>query len=125
MPLENEMKKPKKFMTPCGVLNIGMALNIILYVGMGLFGYLRYGDEVDGTVTTNLPQNEVLSAVVQILLAVSIFITHSLQCYVAIDISWNDYIQPKIKHTSPKTQLFWEYVVRTVIVILTCKCYLY
>lgn len=121
MPLENEMKKPKKFMTPCGVLNIGMALNIILYVGIGFFGYIRYGDGVLGTVTTNLPKGEVLSSVVQILLALSIFITHSLQCYVAIDISWTEYIQPRIKHTSSRNQLIWEYVVRTCIVIITCE----
>ncbi|XP_001606233.2 proton-coupled amino acid transporter-like protein CG1139 [Nasonia vitripennis] len=119
MPLENEMKQPKKFMNPCGVLNIGMALNIILYVGIGFFGYIKYGDKVYGTITTNLPEDEVLSSVVQILLALAIFVTHSLQCYVAIDISWNEYIQPRMKHTSNLNQLIWEYVVRTCIVILT------
>lgn len=121
MPLENEMKKPRSFMKPCGVLNIGMAINIILYVGMGFFGYIWYGAGVDGTITTNLPRDSKLTVAVQILLAISIFITHSLQCYVAIDISWNAYIQPKIKDLSPKAQLFWEYVVRTCIVFVTCK----
>ncbi|XP_014206469.1 proton-coupled amino acid transporter-like protein CG1139 [Copidosoma floridanum] len=119
MPLENEMKKPKKFLTTCGVLNIGMAVNIILYVGLGFFGYIWAGDEVHGTITTNLPQKHFLSKVVQILLALSIYITHSLQCYVAIDISWNEYIQPKIKHVSAKALVFWEYVVRTLIVVFT------
>ena len=121
MPLENEMKKPKSFMSNCGVLNIGMALNVILYVGMGLFGYIKFGKAVDATITTNLPEEEILATVVQILLAIAIYVTHSLQCYVAIDISWNEYIQPKLKHNSAKALLFWEYVVRTVVVVITCK----
>ena len=121
MPLENEMKKPRKFIKPLGVLNIGMGANIILYVCMGLFGYLWYGNGVDGTITTNLPKGELLSKVVQLLLALAIFLSHSLQCYVAIDISWNEYLQPKLVHLSEKRQFFWEYIVRTLIVIFTCK----
>ncbi|KAJ8670665.1 hypothetical protein QAD02_001924 [Eretmocerus hayati] len=119
MPLENEMKKPKKFMSTFGVLHLGMALNIVLYVGMGLFGYLRFGKHVSGTITADLPHEELGARIVQISLAVAIFISHSLQCYVAIDISWNHYVQPKMKQTSAKTQIFWEYAIRTFLVIIT------
>jgi proton-coupled amino acid transporter len=121
MPLENEMNEPKSFISNFGILNIGMGINIILYVSMGLFGYIWHGKGVDGTITKNLPKDEILSTIVQILLAISIFITHSLQCYVAIDISWNEYIQPQIKHISTSIQLLVEYVVRSLIVIITCK----
>lgn len=121
MPLENEMKKPRQFMKPVGVLNVGMTVNVLLYVGMGFFGYLKYGSEAHGTITSNLPEFEIQAKAVQILLAISIFITHSLQCYVAIDISWNEYIQPKIKHISAGSLMFWEYVVRTAVVIVTCE----
>jgi proton-coupled amino acid transporter len=58
MPLENEMKTPKSFGGPLGVLNRAMVSIIVLYVGMGLFGYLKYGDESAGSITLNLPKDE-------------------------------------------------------------------
>lgn len=51
MPLENEMKTPKDFRGPTGILNRAMSIIIALYIGLGLAGYLRYGSEVDGTGT--------------------------------------------------------------------------
>ncbi|XP_011307351.1 proton-coupled amino acid transporter 1 [Fopius arisanus] len=115
IPLENEMDNPKKFMTPFGVLNSGMSLIIVLYVGMGLFGYVRYGTGVKGSITLNLPDDDVLAKIVQILLAISIYVTHALQCYPAIDISWNVYLSKRIK----ERKLMWEYIVRTGLVLIT------
>lgn len=54
MPLENEMKTPKSFVGLTGVLNRAFALIVFLYIGMGLFGYLKYGDEIKDTITLNL-----------------------------------------------------------------------
>lgn len=53
------------------------------------------------------------------MLAFGIYITHGLACYVAIDITWNDYVVKKIGNTPRK--LLWEYVVRTLLVLVTCK----
>lgn len=53
------------------------------------------------------------------MLAFGIFITHGLACYVAIDLVWTNYVVTKIKNDSRK--LLWEYVVRTLIVLVTCK----
>lgn len=58
MPLENEMKTPKSFGGNFGVLNQSMVVTIILYAGMGLFGYLKYGDKIAASITLNLPRNE-------------------------------------------------------------------
>jgi proton-coupled amino acid transporter len=58
MPLENNMKTPRSFGGWSGVLNRAMSLIIILYVGLGLFGYLKYGEDVEGSITLNLPMNE-------------------------------------------------------------------
>lgn len=115
MPLENEMKTPKAFIKPFGVLNIAMAIIVLLYSGMGLCGYIRFGDEIKGSITLNLPDEEKLGKAVQILLALAMFFTHPIQCYVAIDIAWNEYISSYVN----KYQLFWEYVVRTVVILLT------
>lgn len=59
MPLENEMKTPKSFGSTFGVLNVGMTTIIFLYLGMGLLGYLAYGNAVEGTITLNLPKEDV------------------------------------------------------------------
>lgn len=49
------MKTPRAFVGKFGVLNRAMVSIIILYVGMGLFGYLQYGDGAEGSITLNLP----------------------------------------------------------------------
>ncbi|XP_047543601.1 proton-coupled amino acid transporter-like protein CG1139 [Vanessa atalanta] len=118
MPLENEMKTPKDFVGNCGVLNRAMISIIILYIGMGLFGYLKYGNAAKGSITLNLPsETETLASVVQGLLAFAIFITHGLACYVAIDILWNEYIGVRLLNSNHR--LLWEYVLRTLIVLVT------
>lgn len=119
MPLENEMKKPKTFIKTFGVLNFGMGCIVVLYTSLGFFGYMRYGAAVDGTITVNLTEPMLLAKCVQILLAIAIFFTHPIQCYVPIDITWNDYIAPRLEKNPHK--LLWEYVVRTLLVLLTCK----
>ena len=118
MPLENEMKNPRSFGNLCGVLNIGMVIIILLYIGMGFFGYMTYGSGVQGSITLSLP-DEIPAKVVQILLSLAIFVTHALQCYVAIDILWNDYLTQVIPEAAKK--IMWEYVVRTGLVLITCK----
>ena len=41
-----------------GVLNTSMTLVVALYVAMGFYGYLRYGENVDATITLNLPPED-------------------------------------------------------------------
>lgn len=106
-------------MKPCGVLNIAMGVIITMYTALGFFGYIRFGSKIAGSITLNLPTQEDLGIAVQILLAIAIFFTHPIQCYVAIDISWNEYISPFLEKYRYK--LVWEYVVRTVIILITCE----
>ncbi|XP_011640177.2 LOW QUALITY PROTEIN: proton-coupled amino acid transporter-like protein CG1139 [Pogonomyrmex barbatus] len=96
MPLENEMKTPKFFMKPCGVLNISMGLIVAMYAALGFFGYIRYGSEIKGSITLNVPGDK-LGIAVKILLAIAIFFTYPIQCYVAIDIIWNEYISHTLR----------------------------
>lgn len=53
------------------------------------------------------------------MLAFAIFISHSLQMYVAIDITWNQYLHPKLEKNPH--QAIYEYITRTVLVIICCK----
>uniref|UniRef100_A0A182MCC9 Amino acid transporter transmembrane domain-containing protein n=1 Tax=Anopheles culicifacies TaxID=139723 RepID=A0A182MCC9_9DIPT len=118
LPLENEMKTPKKFGGNFGVLNKAMILIVTLYVGMGFFGYLNYGSAIKGSITLNLPEGEILAQCVKGMLAFAIYITHGLACYVAIDITWNDYLKKNLGD-SPRS-VFYEYIARTVLVLITC-----
>lgn len=52
------MKTPKDFLGYCGVLNIGMTVIVFLYILIGFFGYIKYGADAKGSVTFNLPSDE-------------------------------------------------------------------
>ena len=58
LPLENQMKTPKDMRGWTGVLNITMTMVTCLYIAVGFFGYLKYGENVMGSITLNLPGDE-------------------------------------------------------------------
>jgi solute carrier family 36 (proton-coupled amino acid transporter) len=58
MPLENNMANPRSFGGTFGVFNKAMLIIVTLYAGLGLFGYLEYGPEILGSITLNLPEDE-------------------------------------------------------------------
>lgn len=58
MPVENEMKNPQHFLGCPGVLNTAMITVVTLYAVIGFFGYVRFGEDVQGSVTLNLPLTE-------------------------------------------------------------------
>lgn len=56
--LENDMKNPTHFIRCPGVLHIGMGFVTVLYSVVGFLGYLKYGDQVNGSITLNLPTDQ-------------------------------------------------------------------
>lgn len=58
MPVENEMKKPQHFLGCPGVLNTAMITVILLYTVIGFLGYLRFEEDVKGSITLNLPMGD-------------------------------------------------------------------
>lgn len=58
MSLENNMKNPTHFIGCPGVLNFGMAFVVTMYALFGFLGYLRFGDKTEGSITLNLPVEE-------------------------------------------------------------------
>ena len=58
LPLENQMQTPQDLRGWNGVLNTSMIFVTCLYYAVGFFGYLQYGDDVEGSVTLNLPVEE-------------------------------------------------------------------
>jgi len=55
MPLENNMKDGRQFYKPLGVFNVGMVIVTALYLLVGVSAYMKYGEDVKGSVTLNLP----------------------------------------------------------------------
>lgn len=52
------MEEPKKFVGLFGLFSLGMIVIISLYIIIGVFGYLKYGEEIKATITLNLPQEQ-------------------------------------------------------------------
>ncbi|CAH1970299.1 unnamed protein product [Acanthoscelides obtectus] len=115
--LENNMATPKKFRGAFGVLNIGMGLVIVIYVGMAMMGYWKYGDQIQPTVTLNFPPDDKLAHATKILYSIAIYISFGLQGYVPVKILWDNYIVKKLK--SDSKNMLYEYMLRFGCVILT------
>lgn len=52
---------------------------------------------------------------------IAIFISYALQCYVPVDILWNQYLKPKLQARGCKHLKLWEYVLRIALCFLTCE----
>ncbi|XP_028173272.1 proton-coupled amino acid transporter-like protein pathetic [Ostrinia furnacalis] len=115
MPVENEMKKPADFLGCPGVLNVTMVFVAALYGTVGIFGYIKYGDEVLGSITLNLPENEAPALTAKILVAIAVFFTYCLQMYAPMDIIWSR-LQ---KSVGQKYQNMGQVLLRTLSVTLT------
>lgn len=116
LPLENKMKTPQSIGGLNGVLNTGMSITLCLYITMGFFGYLQYGNDIQGSITLNLPPREGLAQAVKILMALAIFFTYPLMMYVTFEIGIpvvTRIVEGKMK------KLIVEYVFRTALVLLT------
>ncbi|CAG0879965.1 unnamed protein product [Darwinula stevensoni] len=115
LPLENQMKSPEDFGGFTGVLNTGMVIVMCLYTGVGFYGYLRYGDDVLGSITLNLPNENRLAASVQVMMIIAVFLSYALQMYVPVEIIW-----PWIKERVPaEKERLYNYLFRIGLVILT------
>lgn len=58
LPLKNSMKKPKNFSNTFGVLNVGMVILTALFTLIGFIGYWKYGEDVEASLTLNLPPDK-------------------------------------------------------------------
>ena len=55
--MENKLKRPENMVGPFGVLSTGMGLVSVVYASCGFFGYITYGNKVEGSITLNLPNS--------------------------------------------------------------------
>ena len=64
-----------------------MVMVTVLYVTMGVLGYLTFGDQICGSITLNLPEKAIYATVKMLYTAV-IFVSFAVQFYVPITFLW-------------------------------------
>jgi len=82
LPLQQDMGKPSQLRGWTGVLNVGMALVTILLTALGFFGYLRYGEDIEPSITLNLPADDVLAQTVKLMITLTVICSHPIQIYI-------------------------------------------
>ncbi|KAL4711655.1 hypothetical protein ACJJTC_011363 [Scirpophaga incertulas] len=116
MPIENEMSQPSQFLGCPGVLSVAMTAVVLLYGFVGFTGYLSYGETVRGSLTLNLPQDEILAQIAKVLVASVMIFSFALVYYVPVDVVWRR-IQDKVPvsfHTAGVALLRLAGVLMTV-----------
>lgn len=112
MPVENSMGKPHQFLGFPSVLLIAMVVVIIMYSVLGFLGFARFGDEIRGSITLNLPTNEWPAVTGQVLIGIAILFTFGLQFYIPMEI-----LLKKIENRITKKRNIAEIVIRTGIIL--------
>lgn len=118
LPLQREMKKKKNFTSTFGVLNVGSILMILLLLSMGFFGYLKFGENVKGSITLSISE-QYKGPLAQVLVGAigfGILCTYSIQFYVPVAIIWAEISEKFGPFTHPACG---EYILRVVLVIIT------
>ncbi|XP_035790032.1 proton-coupled amino acid transporter-like protein pathetic [Anopheles albimanus] len=114
------MRHPTDFSRSCGVMNVGTAFIIVLYAVFGSLGYLRWGDDVQGSVTLNLPDDEPLAEAVKLCVAASVLFGFALQLFIAVDILWpmvQDYVPVANEQPVLSETIFRMFLVLMIFVI--------
>ncbi|KAA0203019.1 hypothetical protein HAZT_HAZT004401 [Hyalella azteca] len=116
LPLQRNMQNPEDLGGINGVLNTAMVLVTCLYIGMGFYGYLKYGDLVQGSITLNLPREEPLAMSISVIFVVAIFLTYALMLYVPVELTWPHLVAKFSRYTRRKNAI---YVFRALLVLVT------
>jgi solute carrier family 36 (proton-coupled amino acid transporter) len=113
MPVENSMDKPQQFLGKPSVLLIAMIAVTVLYTVMGLLGFIRFGKEIRGSITLNLPTDEWSAILGQVLIGLAILFTFGLQFYIPMEI-----MMKKLENKIAKSRNISEIGIRTGIMIM-------
>ena len=116
------MKDARAFRGFFGVLNTGMVVVGSLYMAIGFFGYLKFGDEVllHGSITLNLPFSP-LNETVKLMFAVALFFTFPLQFYIPVNMLWPIITSRFDLDKNVTRTTYYELVFRAILTTITCK----
>ncbi|KAJ1528646.1 hypothetical protein ONE63_007041 [Megalurothrips usitatus] len=118
--IENTMRNPKRMVGWTGVLAWTMVIVCVLYLGMGIIGFLRFGDAVQASITLSLPPKEIPAQVVNALLAVAVTFTFPLQLFVTCDMAWQRIVRPRLadKKYHGAAQTVVRFVLASCVVLM-------
>ncbi|XP_076347874.1 proton-coupled amino acid transporter 2-like isoform X2 [Tachypleus tridentatus] len=120
LPIKADMRSPQDYGGYTGILSLGMVIVTVMYTAMGFYGYLKFGDQAQGSITLNLPTTRLYNSV-QVMFLISIFVTYLLQFYVPFQFIW-PYVKKTLRleeRVSCRTQLALEMLLRTLLVFIT------
>ncbi|CRK91300.1 CLUMA_CG004977, isoform A [Clunio marinus] len=117
LPLKNSMKKPSNFSRPLGALNVGVAMQTTLFLTLGVFGYWKYGDETESSLTLNLPTDEWLAQAVLLILSIGVILGYAIQFFIPMQIMFPS-VQRVIK-PAKHHPLIGEIIFRAFMVLVT------
>uniref|UniRef100_A0A1B6GKP3 Amino acid transporter transmembrane domain-containing protein n=2 Tax=Cuerna arida TaxID=1464854 RepID=A0A1B6GKP3_9HEMI len=112
LPIENSMKNPRRFLGCPGVLNISVIWLVSMYAGMGFFGYLRYGDATQGTITLNISTSSIVGQAVKLMVTFNVVCSYALFLYVPVEIAWR-ILKPKLKSS------IYCYCIRLIMILIS------
>lgn len=113
MPVENSMEKPGEFLGKPSVLLIAMIVVTVLYTIMGVLGFIRFGGDIRGSITLNLPATEWQAVIGQTLIGLAILFTFGLQFYIPMEI-----LVKKLENRLAKQRNVKEITLRTFIMLI-------
>ncbi|XP_017068768.1 glutamate transporter polyphemus [Drosophila eugracilis] len=114
--VEAHMAKPQSYLGLFGVLNLAVLFILISNMFFGIMGYWRFGENVQASVTLNIPKNEILSQFIKVFIASGIFLSYPLNGFVVITVIFSDYTNVSERRNH---QTLIEYIVRLTFLILT------
>jgi len=112
LPIENKMKRREDFFW---VLDLTMASVAIMYISMGFFGYITFGEDIQASVTLNLPKLP-FYVVVKLSYTLAIFLTYFIQFYVPMEIL----VPPLQKGLAKGCKTSIDAFMRIAMVTVTC-----
>ncbi|XP_005176190.2 proton-coupled amino acid transporter 2 isoform X1 [Musca domestica] len=115
LPLKNAMANPNNFDRPMGVLNVGMFFVTLMFMAAGMVGYIKWGDDVAGSLTLNLGDT-IGAQIVKVMVSMGVLFGYPLQFHIAIQIMLPSVIETFkcYEHTLAANLTF-----RSVMVIVT------
>ena len=58
LPVGNHMKYPNDYLGWNGVLNTAIIIAIVVYAAVGFYGYMKFGNDIQASVSYNLPSDD-------------------------------------------------------------------
>merc|ERR1712018_464006 len=83
---------------------------------MGFYGYLKYGEDIAGSISLNLPPEDIPAQICLLLFSVSIFFSYALQFYVLMEIVSPNILRPLV---SDRWFSATEYLARIILNLVT------